>query len=150
VADGVRKSLSQEEHAIRALFDAMEKADERRGDLWSRLQDVRAKNAREKERLVVRVRLQENPTRSASCLVADLEILKSESHPGLGSHPNRIDAYVRCEVLFDTDLPPCERPGPCPHQVVVFVMKSDNGASAAAERAWDAARQMATGESGAG
>jgi hypothetical protein len=142
VADGVRKSLSREEHSIRVQFDAIGKDDERRGSLWSKLQRARSRSARQNERLLVRVRLQEHPAHIASCLIADLEILTLETGRSGGSYPNRIDAYVRCELLFDTDLPPCERPGTCPHEVVVYSMKRDNSESADQERAWDALRQM--------
>ncbi len=149
MTDAVRKSLSPEEHSIRVQFDALRKDDERRAGLWSVLQDARSRSAREKQRLSVRVRLQERPARIASCLIADIELLKSGTRRSGAFYPNRIDGYLKCELLFDTDLPPCERPGACPHEVVVFVMKTDNAGSAVEERAWDALRQLAEGETGA-
>lgn len=140
---GVRKSLSREEHAVRMQFDAAPKDDDSRLKLWKDLQKTRAKGVRAKQRLLVKVRLQESQARIASCLVADLKIISPEAYASGDPHPNRIDAYAPCELLFDTDLPPCNRGGPCPHDVVVYVMESDNSRTVVRQRAWEALRQQA-------
>jgi hypothetical protein len=149
MADGVRKSLSPEEHAIRVRFDALGRGDERRAGLWSMLQDARRRAAREKQRLAVRVRLQDHPNRTASSLIADIVLIKSGTRRSGAFHANRTDGYVKCDLLFDTDLPPCERPGACPHEIVVYVMKADHAGSAAEEGAWDALRELAEEGGGA-
>ena len=94
--DGVRRSLSPQEHAIRAQFDAMRRDDARRGMVWKQLQESRGKGARQKERLLVKVHLQEGgPARVASCLIADLKFLEPEERPSVGAHPHRIDLHLR-------------------------------------------------------
>ena len=146
MANAVRRSLSPEEHAIRVRFDAAPRdgGDGSRARLWDELKETRAKGARDKKRLFVRLRLQESPTRIASCLIAALKFPASDPDSAGGLRAHRLDAYVSCEFLFDTDLPPCERPGRCPHDVVVFVMESDNDKSPLKKRAWDAVRELAT------
>ena len=140
---GVRRSLSPEEHAIRVQFDAAQKGTELRGDLWRALQSARAKGARSKQRLVARLRFHERPASMASCVVGDLTIVAYDPNASRPSHGNRIDAYVSCELLFGTDAPPCERPGPCPHEIVVYVLDSDNNKTDLEKRAMDSLREMA-------
>ncbi|MFI5312462.1 MAG: hypothetical protein ACHQQ3_14590 [Gemmatimonadales bacterium] len=142
---GVRRSLSPLEHSVRLKFDAAPRdgADGTRERLWEELKDARGKGARRMKRLFVRVRLQESPTRIASCLIADLRFTARTRASPPGAHAVRLDAYVSCELLFDSDVPPCERPGPCPHDVVVYVMESDNDKSPLKKRAWDAMRELA-------
>ena len=74
MADGVRKSLNPEEHALRMQFNAAARGDEQRVKLWKDMQKARAKGVRQKQRLLVKVRLKESTTRMASCLVADVRI----------------------------------------------------------------------------
>jgi hypothetical protein len=140
---GVRKSLSREEHAIRMQFDATPKEDALRAKLWKDLQKERRKGVQQKQRLFVKVRLKESTSRIASCLVADLRIVSPDSHVVGGDHETRIDAYAPCEMLFDTDLPPCDRSGNCPHDLVVYVMEADNVRTVVRKRAWDALQELA-------
>ena len=142
---GVRKSLSPQEHAIRTKFDAMRRDDERRSAAWSELQDARAREVRKSERLFVRIRFQEGQARLASCLIADLVILKAETRRWGVPDPSRIDATVSCELLFDGGPVACDRAGECPHDVDVFAMKTDNTGAGAPEHAWEALRQLAVG-----
>ncbi|HLA91001.1 MAG TPA: hypothetical protein VJL28_11290 [Gemmatimonadaceae bacterium] len=144
MADGTRRSLSEEEHAIRLKFDAAthDGARDLRARLWSELKEVRRKTARRKERLFVRIRFQEKPATISSCLIADLRLVSPIPQASGVSPAHRIDAYVSCELLLDAELPPCERPGPCPHELVAFVLESDNNETDLEKRAWAALREQ--------
>jgi len=143
MVEGVRKSLSREEHAVRMQFNSTPKEDVQRATLWRELQKTRRKGVQLKQRLFVKVRLKESTARIASCLVADLRIASPDSHVVGGSHETRIDAYAPCELIFDTDLPACDRPGTCPHDLVVYVMEADNVRTVVRKRAWDALQELA-------
>jgi hypothetical protein len=140
-----RRSLSPEEHALRLKFDAAtrEKDDEERTRLWTELRRARARGARAKARLFVRVRI--NDTRRpllAACLVSDLEIVSLAPVLEGFAPPRRVEAYASCELLFGPKTPLCTRAGPCPHDVVVFVLESDNETIPLHHRAYDSLKAM--------
>lgn len=139
MANETRRSLSKEEHELRLRFDAAPRdgIDLARGRLWRALMEARARGARSQQRLAVRVHLRDSPV-IASCLVANLKIVLGIANPTAGTRPHRIEAYAPCELLFGGEFPPCDRPGVCPHDVVVYVLESDNSMTALETRAWEA------------
>jgi hypothetical protein len=125
-------SLTPEEHYIRAMYDAATMADDwpHRKALWKDLQRVRLKGVRHRKWLYARVRLQEQPDRGCgSCLVTNLRGLGWVEHPLGGQHPPWLGAEVACDLLFETDDPPCMRPRRHPHALKVFIEEADNSRS---------------------
>jgi len=122
-------SLTPEEHYIRAMYDAATRADDwlRRKALWKDLQRVRLKGVRHRKWLYARVQLQEQPERvRGSCLVSNLRAVGWVEHPLGGQHPPWLGAEVACDLLFETEDPPCMRPGRHPHALKVFIEESNN------------------------
>jgi hypothetical protein len=122
-------SLTPEEHYIRAMYDAATRADDwpHRKALWKDLQRARLKGVRHRKWLYARVRLQEQPERvCGSCLITNLRRLGWAEHPAGAPHPAWLGAEIACDLLFETDDPPCMRPGRHPHALKVFVEESDN------------------------
>jgi len=124
-------SLTPEERYIRAMFDAATKADDQphRHALWKDLQRARLKGARQQKRPYARISLQDEPARvCGSCLVTNLRAVGWAAHPlplG-GQRPPYLGAEIACDLLFETDDPPCTRPGRHPHPLKVFIEESHN------------------------
>jgi hypothetical protein len=140
-----RRSLSPDEHALRLKFDAAtrEQDVEERTRLWVELRRARARGARAKARLFVRVRINDSRTPVlAACLVGDLKIVSLATVRDSFAPARRVEAYASCELLFGPKTPLCTRAGPCPHDVVVFVLESDNETIPLQKRAYDSLKAM--------
>jgi hypothetical protein len=101
----------------------------------------RARGARVKERLFVRVRVHDRPV-IAACLVSDLRIVSLPKVTAGFALAHRVEAYAPCELLFGPKTPLCTRPGPCPHDVVVYVLQADNESIPAEQRAYESLTAM--------
>jgi hypothetical protein len=140
-----RRSLSPEEHALRLKFDATtrEQDIEERTRLWTELRRARARGARAKARPFVRIRLNDSRTPLlAACLVSDLKIVSLATVRDSFAPSRRVEAYASCELLFGPKTPLCARAGPCPHDVVVFVLESDNETIPLHQRAYDSLKAL--------
>lgn len=148
MAEGTRRSLTKEEHALRLKFDVAprEATDGSRRRLWRALTAARGAGALAQQRLAVTVHLRDKLALTALCLIADLRIVQGIANASLGLAAQRVEAYAPCELLFGAEVPPCERPGTCPHDVVVFAMESDNNSSELERRAWEGLVESAARE----
>jgi hypothetical protein len=139
-------SLTLEERYIRALFDAATLADDQphRHALWKDLQHARLKGARHQKRPYVRVCLQEQPEHvCGSCLVTNLRALGWAVHPLGRQHPAWLGAEIACDLLFETNDPPCNRPGPHPHALKVYIEDSHNSRTRMGKTALGRLRRLA-------
>jgi hypothetical protein len=122
-------SLTPEERYIRAMFDEATRAGDGslRNALWKDLQRARLKGARHQKRPYARISLQEQPERvCGSCLVTNLRAVGWAEHPLGGLRPPCLGAEIACDLIFETDDPPCTRPGRHPHALKVCVEESHN------------------------
>lgn len=145
MAEGTRRSLTKEEHALRLKFDAAPRdaIDGSRRRLWRALTEARGSGALAQQRLAVKVHLRDSSERIALCLIANLRIVLGIANASMGTAAQRVEAYAPCELLFGGEVPVCDRPGRCPHDVVVYAMESDNNSSDLERRGWEALVQSA-------
>lgn len=127
------KSLTNEEQNCREAFQRLdrERADTFvRANAWSALIVARDRGVQHLVVPFVAVRMREDPLAVAFSIVGTISGVTSAPNPLDSRRSAALVGSVPCDVLFDArrpaGVPPCERPGPCPHEVSIYILEEDN------------------------